>query len=122
MVSTVAVRGIYWQEDNAIITGTLNGVLPNAPGVDFGPGAIGGVLHEIIDAKAPPPGGNAVTMLTEIQEDQVWNHTFARYIVDPSVKARITPVGKSEYLLITAGPDGRYGTDDDVTNWTRNAD
>ena len=119
MIGSQAVRGIYWQEDNALITGTQNGLLPTEPGVDFGPGAIDDVYHEITDATPPPLGGDTVAMLTQIQTMPVWNNTFAKFIVDSSVKARITPVRKSEYLLITAGPDGRYGTADDVTNWTR---
>ncbi len=122
MIGSQAVRGIYWQEDNALITGTQNGLLPTEPGVDFGAAAVDDVYHAIIDAMAPPPGGDAVTLLDQIRDTPTWNNTFARFIVDSSVKARITPVRKSEYLLITAGPDGRYGTDDDVTNWTRRTD
>ncbi len=52
--------------------------------------------------------------------------TFARYIMDrqmfealgasPRAEAPLRPVNPDKYLLISAGPDGRYGTSDDVTN------
>ena len=52
--------------------------------------------------------------------------TFARYIMDrqlfealganPQDSAPLRPVNPDKYLLISAGPDGRYGTNDDVTN------
>ncbi|MCH7591489.1 MAG: hypothetical protein IH989_01745 [Planctomycetes bacterium] len=52
--------------------------------------------------------------------------TFARYIMDrqlfgalgaaPQDNAPLRPVNPDKYLLISAGPDGRYGTNDDVTN------
>jgi len=59
--------------------------------------------------------------------------TFARYIIDRKVYRSIVqnenrsaatplrPVNADKFLLISAGPDGRYGTNDDVTNmppWT----
>jgi hypothetical protein len=49
-------------------------------------------------------------------------NSFARFILDASVKARPTPVQKDTYLLISAGPDAIYGSDDDVINWTRKTD
>ncbi|MGB2986973.1 MAG: hypothetical protein WBE26_13960 [Phycisphaerae bacterium] len=52
--------------------------------------------------------------------------TFARYILDrklyvslvgnPDRDAVLRPVKADSYLLISAGPDGRYGTNDDVSN------
>ncbi len=58
--------------------------------------------------------------------DPKFRESFARYIVDrklyqsigqdtsPNVPLR--PVKADSYLLISAGPDGLYGTNDDVTN------
>lgn len=52
--------------------------------------------------------------------------TFATYIHDPEVRAatsttsyggRIWPYNPDSFLLISAGPDGIYGTTDDVTNF-----
>lgn len=54
--------------------------------------------------------------------------TFARYILDrkiytnlvdnpnPNPNAPLRPVKPDSYLLISAGPDGKYGTSDDVSN------
>ena len=44
---------------------------------------------------------------------------MARYILDRSNRVRNTPVNRDSYLLITAGPDGIYGNEDDITNWKR---
>ncbi|MCH9001407.1 MAG: prepilin-type N-terminal cleavage/methylation domain-containing protein [Planctomycetes bacterium] len=60
--------------------------------------------------------------------------SFARFIIDralyrtmlkkateenepPSAKATLRPVNADSYLLISAGVDGRYGTNDDITNF-----
>ena len=107
--------GIYRQQDNAIITGSTVGT-PSFTGLDFGPGRINGQYHAIAKADAPLP--------TETEKDvgdvpNQYEDSFARFIIDHSVRARPTPVRKDSYLIISAGPDNRYGTDDDVTNWDR---
>ncbi len=122
MTGSDAGAGIYWQEDNAIITGSANGVLGgNIEGLDFGAGADEhGEMHWIHDADSPDPSQTEIQKLEEAQQEgRPFHHSFAHFIWDPSIKARPTPVQKSEYLLISAGPDGIYGSDDDVTNWTR---
>jgi len=107
--------GIYRQEDNALITGS-NGTVPH-PGIDFGKGAIEtNIYHKIALAKSPDP----LPLIGRY--DPAWENTLAAAILDPTIKARNTPVRKSEYLLIGAGPDAIYGTDDDITNWTRQQD
>lgn len=117
IVARGAQRGIYRQEDNGLITGS-NG-LTTYTGLDFGGGAVGvpplaEAYHYIADATAPPPELTDVTQFLEQTQN-----TFARYIADPRVRARITPVQRDSYLLISAGPDAQYGTADDLTNWTR---
>ena len=42
---------------------------------------------------------------------------FYEYIRDPKVTARPRPYRSDSYILISAGPDGLYGTSDDVTNF-----
>jgi len=51
---------------------------------------------------------------------------FYNYITDPRATSRISqitympwPYRADSYILITAGPDGLYGTDDDICNFTR---
>ena len=43
--------------------------------------------------------------------------TFARFIWDRRVTARTEPYNKDSYLLISAGPDALWGTQDDITNF-----
>jgi hypothetical protein len=112
--------GIFWQEDNAIITGTENGVLPEDKGLDFGASTDEhGQHHWIHGAKSPEPS-DKVEDIASLKDE--YKHTFARFIIDGSVKARPAPVQKDTYLLISAGPDAIYGSDDDVINWTRKTD
>jgi type II secretory pathway pseudopilin PulG len=42
---------------------------------------------------------------------------FYEYIRDPKVQARPWPYRSDSYLLISAGADGLYGTDDDIRNF-----
>lgn len=107
--------GIYWQEDNGVITGTAGGLVNHA-GLDFGAGPVAGEFyHPIYNATAPNP----TETIDNILQTAAYNNSFARFVLDPSVRARVTPVRKDSYLLISAGKDARYGTQDDVTNWTR---
>jgi hypothetical protein len=114
MVATEELPGIFWQEDNGIITGSHNGADPEYHGIDFGAGWIDDdntYFHRIGDAVAPLPQ-------VDLTEER-FEYSLARFIRDPSVQARNTPVRRDSYMLISAGPDGTYGTEDDVTNWTR---
>jgi len=46
-----------------------------------------------------------------------WVVDFYDYIRDPKVAARRWPYRPDSYLLISAGPDGLYGTRDDIRNF-----
>ena len=45
---------------------------------------------------------------------------FWDYLKDPNVTAKPTPFRPDSYLLISPGPDGNYGTADDITNFPHN--
>ncbi len=45
--------------------------------------------------------------------------TFYDFIRDPKVQARPWPYRPDSYILISAGYDGLYGTDDDICNFSR---
>ncbi|MHC4698352.1 MAG: type II secretion system protein [Planctomycetota bacterium] len=110
MTGTVGTRGIYYQGDNGLITGTDEG---SYVGIDFGPGGqASGGYHMLLNVDPPPLPLADITV-------SLYDNTFARFIHDESVIARREPVRKDSYLLITAGPDGVYGTVDDITNWHR---
>ncbi|MBK9118477.1 MAG: type II secretion system protein [Phycisphaerales bacterium] len=61
-----------------------------------------------------PTGANAA-------QDDLTEPSFARYIRDRNVKARFQPQRAEGYLLITAGPDGVFGSKDDITNFEPDA-
>ncbi len=113
IVASSTRPGIYRQEDNSIITGTLNGALTNN-GMDFGGGLQGKTNANSLIAKAdvPMPTDN-------LQVDAAFDDSFARYIHNTSVTTTHEPARKDSYLLISAGVDGVYGNEDDVINWTR---
>lgn len=46
--------------------------------------------------------------------------TFPRYIMNTEIQARFTPHKPKSYLLISPGPDGLYGTGDDIANFDHN--
>lgn len=111
-------RGVpfYFHQDNEGFTGTTSdSSSTGAPGWDFG-------AHpkEHLIGKS----GAELTAVGLIDPEN--RETFARYIVDrkifaglgptPRENAPLRPVNADSYLLITAGPDGRYGTNDDVSN------
>ena len=102
----------YFHQDNEGFTGT-----EAEEGWDFGGRPKG---HTIADSGALL---NAVLAV-----DPANRQTFTRYIMDRKIytlllanpnaqpTAALRPVNSESYLLITAGPDGRFGTADDVSN------
>lgn len=125
LVSDATGPGIYTQEDNALITGNQNGTQKGAvagfAGLDLGKGPLDGtnVYHAL--ANAEPAGPDPKTV--DIQTNAAFDNTFTRFIHDPSKRSRNTPYNADSYLLISAGYDGRYGTEDDITNFeTRESD
>jgi hypothetical protein len=102
----------YFHEDNIGFTGDADA---NQLGWDFGARQKG---HAIADS------GEELTATTLVLPGN--RNTFARYIVDrniwsslrgsPVSTSPLRPVNADTYLLISAGPDGLYGTNDDVTN------
>ena len=119
MIGNDENAGIYWQEDNGIITGS-DRKGKTTDGLDFGAGRVQGSYHAIRLSICPepvvPPGTDPAQ---EVLTNPQYAGSFARFIINSSIKARPTPVNKDSYLLISAGPDARYGTEDDVTNWKK---
>lgn len=105
----------YFHQDNEGFTG-----VEGTPGWDFGNPK---KEHAIATSGAE---AHASALINANNRE-----TFARYIVDRKIYSGITetternfplrPVNADTFLLISAGPDGRYGTSDDVSNlppWT----
>jgi len=112
----------YFHQDNIGFTGT--GVSKDERGWNFGGRLRRTGEEEINLLHAIAVSGADLTpdqlILGENRE------TFARYIMDrkayqsarqdTSPNLPLRPVNADTYLLISAGPDGLYGTNDDVTN------
>jgi prepilin-type N-terminal cleavage/methylation domain-containing protein len=48
------------------------------------------------------------------------DRSFQKYIWDENITARDQPQRPHSFLLVTPGADGRYGTQDDITNFNHN--
>jgi len=113
--------GKYWMEDNGLITGVKSGLFAVDDGVDFGAGKVersdGSYYHNLNDAWQPDP----TDKFEDITDECSGAHSGAFFcaIWDRAVRVRPTPVNPDSYLLISAGPDVRYGTEDDIINWTK---
>lgn len=98
-----ASPGIYNLADNITITGV--GV---KKGIDLGIGPVaqfaglGYVAPSQIGSQEPPI------------------NTLGRMIWDPNVTATFRPYRADSYLLLSPGPDGRFGNADDVANFPVN--
>jgi len=109
--STPQQKGVpyYFHQDNEGFTGS-----EEKPGWNF-------------NGKHPLANSGAELTANEIILPEN-TKTFARYILDRKIytnltlentvnpNAQLRPVNADTYLLISAGPDGRYGTNDDVSN------
>ena len=108
----------YFHQDNRAFTGgPPTNKYAATDGWDFGEG-----VHAITQS------GAELTAKEIIKEEN--RDTFARFILErkqyqslllakstPSEATLLRPVNPDSYLLISAGVDGRYGTNDDITNF-----
>ncbi len=90
-------RGIYHWDDNSDL-------LVGANALDFGGGTNGGHQLDWYTGTFDP---NLPATPTD---------NFQGFICDTHVQAKLTPKQPREYILLSAGPDGRYGTGDDIAN------
>jgi prepilin-type N-terminal cleavage/methylation domain-containing protein len=97
--------GIYNWYDNGFITGMDT----STPGIDLG----AGLNHPMRTRGAPPSGAVVGSAPTP-------KGSFAYQVWDPSVTAAWRPHRADSYILLSAGPDGLYGTADDVANFEIN--
>lgn len=126
----IDAMGIYNQMDNAAITGgyVLNtwpstGVATNYPfmkGWDFAgagvPTEVDRAVHYLGDF------GDYADIFTPPWGDDRRGKTFMHYLYNESALSTgtvIKPVNPDTFILISAGEDGIYGTDDDLTNFKK---
>jgi len=108
--------GIYTREDNADITGGAFST-PSPGQVWEYPG--GGKLHGLGQYGMPANPQNFNPNVTEAGRK---GFTFVGALHNPSAynssnQTNIKPVKENSFVLISAGPDGLYGTLDDVVNY-----
>ncbi|MFO0839639.1 MAG: type II secretion system protein [Phycisphaerae bacterium] len=103
-------RGIYHYIDNNELVGgsPMGGITPNTLKMNDS-----GKPHRLeFDATLTGPG----TILNVPNRQGM----FQYFIHNKSVTAKGTPQKPDSFLLISAGPDGRFGTTDDITNFNPN--
>lgn len=114
--------GTYDQADNYSFTGSdaLNGeFVPNggSVGMDLGAGVDSATsrLHRLYELGWPPE--NRALAANEQPINRVKDRTFARFTLDA---ASMRPKNRDRFILISPGPDRRYGTNDDIRNFQPN--
>lgn len=73
------------------------------------------------DVKEPVDEAMYPSHLTPVNPLAGTSGVFYDYIADPKVTTVQWPSNPDSYLLISAGPDGLYGTKDDICNFDPNA-
>jgi len=101
VASTAADRGIYHWSDNGMLVDTNSDARLRTDGS-------GGTKHRL-----GWPGNVGSWTPTNAPRDG----SFPAFILDRQIQARLTPFRPDSYLLISPGPDGAYGTGDDITNF-----
>jgi prepilin-type N-terminal cleavage/methylation domain-containing protein len=117
--------GVYNFQDNARITGSVGPTTTNPLASDSTAWAfVEGVPNHAIGRYA----GTAGTTTSYTNADLELKYSFINYIHDHNVDSMNTAattatppprtaVNPDTFILMTAGPDGRFGTDDDVANF-----
>ena len=102
--------GVYDHRDNSLFTGGKEpGTNTNVAGSVFVKNGVHRINTTRYDGDSNfgiDPGTGASSPLP-----------FDAYIIDPKSTVAAKPVNPTTFLLISAGPDGIYGTVDDVKNW-----
>lgn len=113
---------IYNEQDNAHITGSMD---TSFLGMDFGAGPLGSdygdCFHYLANVGEMPDGPSD----TDHDCQPGGRKSFAHTIYDPNATIGTAagiarPHRPDSYLLISAGPDGIYGSSDDVANFKVN--
>ncbi|MGD8454216.1 MAG: type II secretion system protein [Phycisphaerae bacterium] len=92
-------RGIYhWEDNKALVRNNSTDVLVLRPGADE---------HKL--------AWQDLSGLSPSNPPDL--ETFPRYIMDDGVQVKLAPQRADSFLLVSPGPDGVYGTADDVTNF-----
>jgi type II secretory pathway pseudopilin PulG len=96
--------------------GRIYNARDNAPLVSFGRVA-DNLKPTRVPHKIDPshPANSDPTQVADPSDE--FPYFYQRYIRDPKIQPRYWPYRPDTYILISAGPDGWYGTDDDICNF-----
>jgi prepilin-type N-terminal cleavage/methylation domain-containing protein len=100
-------RGIYhWEDNSALFDTTSNDRLVLRPGA---------TQHRLWMKQQDTQGVTYSQLPTRYAD-----FAFPIYIWDQTVQAKLAPQRTDTFLLVSPGPDGIYGSGDDVTNFRPN--
>lgn len=114
--SKAITLGVYNMEDNDLFTGNCVGTMCAIPPWDFGNAG----HHDLGDfGPENPPTADTIGDTPRsfpyiILDKEIFN---ASYDATTPAKTTMIPYRKDSFLLITAGKDGLFGNQDDVTNF-----
>lgn len=120
-----AASGVYAHSDNGLFTGLLDGDPVFEPWDFAGIGDTG--FHKLANFGTWSADDGLPTNPADFQEVEN-TYTFPNYILNKAVyestrdesipsSGSLVPYRPDSFLLITPGPDGVYGSEDDVTNF-----
>lgn len=108
-------NGIYNMADNENLTGARwKGT--SVPGMDFGAG------KDHFPYKGDNLSPSSPTLLKDPSTRDACKGTFAHTIYNPNVATPgiFMPHNAETFILLSAGPDGLFGTEDDIANFPTN--
>ena len=124
---------LYWRADPA--GKTITDISPTDPDVSGANRHLRGAFHYRDNADLLDQNRNPLTLTPKNENQRLFfnypvlvdpqndlnitltDQNFAHYIRNANVTAKITPYNTDTFLLISAGPDGLFGTADDIANF-----
>ncbi len=117
-------QGIYNLMDNIQVTGSA-GAPGIVRGMDFGAGKVpadnyhtAGMFHYLAYRGEVADNNNALNWLRTTPPPA--RYSFGYTVWNPNVTAIPKPYNEKSYILISAGPDGVFGSPDDIANFEVN--
>lgn len=105
-------RGVYHYLDNGAMFGPATG---GGPGTRQSPL----VLRADQNTTDPHPALRYDTSVS-LNDPTAAQKGFAGYIRNTAITAQVRPFNPDTFLLVSPGPDGVYGTEDDIANFEHN--
>lgn len=106
-------RGKYHYRDNSLL---LSGASELVTALSVNPSA--STHHPLVFSfnNRPTPNAPMDPNSASLSKDYTW----AAYLRNKATTARVEPQKADSYIIVSAGPDGLYGTDDDIANFDQN--